>query len=219
MPNGLIFVTEEIAERRHFKIGKKIKIISNGIEMQLYTVLPPPKNQYPNLVFIGTEGQLWHGTDKIKALAQMFPNWLFHIIGNSSQQGMIRKDNIVYYPFLSKHDYQQIMAIADVAIGTLALHRIDMNQACPLKVREYLAYGLPVIIGYEDMDLKGFDGVLQIANTPNNIYDYKEQIDEFVNQWMGKRINPQQLSIDAKEKEFERMEFFKEIVEQRKTTV
>lgn len=212
MADGLIFVTEEIAKRPHFKTDKKRKIISNGIDMQLYTVLPPLKNCYPNLVFIGTEGQLWHGTDKIKALASMFPNWLFHIIGNSSQLGTAVKDNIVYYPFLSKDDYQQIMANADVAIGTLALHRIDMNQACPLKVREYLAYGLPVIIGYEDMDLQGFEGVLQIANTPNNIYDYKDQINRFVNQWMGKRINRQQLSIDAKEKEIERMEFFKEII-------
>ena len=216
MADGLIFVTEEIAKRPHFETDKKIKIISNGIDLQLYYVLPPPKNQYPNLVFIGTEGQLWHGADKIKALASMFPNWRFHIIGNSSQQGTITKDNIVYYPFLSKDDYQNIMANADVALGTLALHRNNMNQACPLKVREYLAYGLPVIIGYEDMDLKGFNGVMQIANTPNNVYDYKDQIDRFVKEWMGKRINRQHLRIDAREKEIERIEFFTEIVEERK---
>ena len=29
-----------------------------------------------------------------------------------------------------------------------------MDEACPLKVREYLSFGLPIIIAYDDIDLE-----------------------------------------------------------------
>lgn len=42
------------------------------------------------------------------------------------------------------------MRNCQVCIGTLALHRKNMTEASPLKTREYLAHGFPVIIGYKD---------------------------------------------------------------------
>ena len=41
-----------------------------------------------------------------------------------------------------------------VGIGSLALFRNSMKEACTLKVREYWARGLPFVVGYEDTDLK-----------------------------------------------------------------
>lgn len=214
MADGIIFVTEEISKRSHFKTNKRIKVISNGIDLQSYSILPPPQNKTPNLVFIGSEGQPWHGIDKIEILAGMFPEWIFHIIGNlGSKEDINDCNNIIYYPFLNRQEYEQIIANADIAIGSLASYRKGLNQACPLKVREYLAYGLPVIIGYEDIDIIDFDGVLQISNDSNNVYNYKEQIYEFVQEWKGKRSDPNNLKINAKEKESERIKFFKEIIE------
>jgi len=41
---------------------------------------------------------------------------------------------------------------ADVAIGALATYRKGMKETSTLKVREYLAYGLPVILDHHDPD-------------------------------------------------------------------
>ena len=45
------------------------------------------------------------------------------------------------------------MERAHLAVSTLALHRKQMRQACALKTREYVARGLPFVIGHEDPDL------------------------------------------------------------------
>ena len=71
------------------------------------------------------------------------------------------------------------MSAADVAIGTLSLHTKQMEEACPLKVREYLAWGLPVIIGYKDTEFPAPDTafLLQLPNNPTNVHDHLDQID------------------------------------------
>ena len=42
---------------------------------------------------------------------------------------------------------------ANLAIASLALFRKQMVQACPLKVREYMARGIPFVYGYNDPDV------------------------------------------------------------------
>ena len=41
-----------------------------------------------------------------------------------------------------------------MAVGTLGLHRRSINEACTLKVREYLAKSIPFIHSDIDVDLK-----------------------------------------------------------------
>ena len=74
-----------------------------------------------------------------------------------------------------------MLASADVGIGTLGLHRKSMDEASPLKVREYLAVGLPVLYGYRDPDADDLQPfVLKVANTPTNVVDELDRIDGFV---------------------------------------
>ncbi len=46
-----------------------------------------------------------------------------------------------------------LLARANLAIASLGLFRKQMNQACPLKVREYMARGIPFVYGYNDPDV------------------------------------------------------------------
>ena len=73
--------------------------------------------------------------------------------------------------------YEAILASSDVALGTLALHRKGMSEAAPLKVREYLLRGIPVVIGYDDPDLADRPWfVLQLPNTESNVRDAVAEI-------------------------------------------
>jgi hypothetical protein len=90
-----------------------------------------------------------------------------------------------------------------------------MNEACPLKVREYLAYGLPIIIGYSDTDfLERPDFILTLPNHENNVNESLSEIEKFVLKWKGKRVPRDMIThIDICEKEKQRLSFFQSVIE------
>lgn len=209
---GLVFVTEELSNRQHFKIFNKPKIvIGNGIELNCFPLTPPPRNQQPQLTFMGSEGMPWHGIDKIEVMAELLPMFNFNIIGTT---GISNRSNLKYHGFLTGDKYLSILAKTDIGIGTLALHRVRMNEATPLKVREYLAVGLPVIIGYHDTDLSdNMEFILEIPNCERNVIKNIELIKNFVYDMHGFRVDREKIKfLDYKFKENLRLEFFERIL-------
>ena len=66
------------------------------------------------------------------------------------------------------HEFQT----ADIAMGSLGMHRIGLSSGSVLKLREYTARGLPSVIGYNDsMISKDEPFLLQIPadESPLNI--------------------------------------------------
>jgi hypothetical protein len=111
------------------------------------------------------------------------------------------------------------MADCDLAISTLALHRKGMKEACPLKTRECLAYGLPMVLPYVDTDLKDLDAdsLLKIPNKEDNIQTHGQAIRDFAYRMRGKRVDREMItSIDQVSKEAERIRFFEEIISSRR---
>ena len=182
--------------KEDFLFRKKGKIKKENIRVQL--------------VFCGTSNQGWHGTDKIVRLAHYFPQWDFHIIGEKFSDV---PSNIISYGFLPKTEVYEIYANMDVAISTLALHRKKMNEASPLKSREYLAFGFPIIAGYLDTDLDGKDFVLNIGNYEENIEDNLDLIEQFVEKWRGLVVDKSEIvDIDSYKKEYTRLDFFEYVL-------
>jgi len=211
---GIVYVSKEISEKPYFnKFHKPYIVIGNGIDLSLYPPTSPPENREFNLVFIGSEGQVWHGIDKIIQLAQIKPDWQFHLIGTKKDFGL---QNVKVYGALPREKYESIMAESDVAIGSLALHRKGINEGSPLKVREYLAYGLPVIIGYKDTDFPNkVPFILELPNCEDNVSKHVSEIEKFLNYWKGKRVpRSEVLQIDWSVKEKSRLQFLRKITEQ-----
>jgi hypothetical protein len=215
---GVVFPTEELKTISTFKktFGKSV-VISNGTNlpeiMPTFSVRPQPK-----LIFLGTQSISWHGVDKIKILANRFRSWEFVTYGVKPEDfNGLPPSNIKVLPESPRSVYQRDIFDATVGIGTLALHRKNMNEACPLKTREYLASGLPVVIGYNDTDFRGeFDFVCQLENTEENITNNLSRIEGFVKSWHGRRIPLAQvghLNVDQKEKS--RLSFFEDALRAR----
>jgi len=212
---GLVFVTYELSQLPHFAIFRKpFVVISNGILLQDYPQLPPPNNRFPRLVFIGTGNQPWHGVDKIIKLAQYFPSWTFELIGPSRSEFKGCPSNVRFWGPLTRSEYEPLLAQCDIALGTLALHRKAMQEACPLKVREYLAYGLPVIIGYKDTDFtESAPFILRLPNSEDNIETGLSAIESFVSKWKGKRVPREAIAhLDLEVKESRRVKFFEDVL-------
>jgi hypothetical protein len=212
---GITCVTNELSEK--FKKYKKpILVNGNGIDLSEFIILPPNENNVPELIFVGTPGYSWHGIDKIILLARIFIDWKFHIVGY--ERGNINAEipcNVYLHGYMQYNNYKHLLSKSDIGIGTLALHRKNMNEACALKVREYLACGIPSIIAYKDTDFfKAVPYLLEISNEENNIIKSKDNIDKFVNYWKGKRINRSEiLKIDYKQKATNQLMFFKSLIQ------
>jgi glycosyltransferase involved in cell wall biosynthesis len=213
---GFVPVTHEIAAKFE-RYNKPTLVVANGIDFSMYEPIPAPINKFPQLTFIGTPGYSWHGVDKIVEMAQLFPQWRFSIIGYDTLDGMAKPpDNLALCGYLSKKEYDVILRRTDVAIGTLALHRKGMNEACALKVREYLARGIPTIIAHRDTDFpRRVPFLLEIPNSESTIRDSKGEIERFVVAWIGRRINREDvLHLDSKQKALQQIEFFELILKQ-----
>src|SRR5207247_9128294 len=158
-------------------------------------VPPAPAPDRARVAFLGSARQAWHGLDKIAWLAGQLPDVDFDVVGYDDVRlrealGPSTPDNLHARGILARAEYEPILAACDLAIGTLALHRKNMHEACPLKVREYLAYGLPVVIGYEDTDLDGLDTwyLLRLPNVESNVRDHAGEIHSFLESVRGRRV-------------------------------
>jgi glycosyltransferase involved in cell wall biosynthesis len=216
---GFVALSSEIAcSRANQKFGTPIAVISNGINMDKYKPLPAPKNSWPCLVYIGTPGNQWQGIDKLIQLAKKCSDYQIELIGvNAKHLNCEIPENVSLHSFMNEQDYLPILARADVAIGTLSLYRKGMHEASPLKVREYLAYGIPVIIAYQDTDFmkENYSFILQLPNSEDNISLNIYEIREFVLKQTGKRVVPETIKfrIHSGYKEKERLKFFKKILD------
>ena len=144
---GLVFVTHELAAMPSFAAyGRPSIVIGNGIDLSSVEAAPPVHNEQPRLVFIGHPDTPWHGLDHVAEIAAAFPKWQLDLIGPRDGElpaaGSIA--NLVAHGPLDPDAYRPFIEASDVAIGTLGLYRKHMDEASPLKVREYLAAGLPV---------------------------------------------------------------------------
>ncbi|MBB6097850.1 glycosyltransferase involved in cell wall biosynthesis [Deinobacterium chartae] len=214
---GLVYVSYEIAKQPHYaKFRPPHTVIGNGIALEDTRPLPAPTAGPPRLVFIGHAGQPWHGVDKILQLARLRPDWRFDLVGISAQDTPEDAPaNVTLHGHLDRASYERILEAADCAVGSLALHRNSMQEASPLKVREYLAYGLPVILGYLDTDfLSGAEFILRLPNTESNVKDTLGDIERFVRSWQGRRV-PREVAarLDYAHKEQERIAFFASLLE------
>lgn len=216
--DGVVSVSYELINTLPSQVtrSKPIEVIGNGINLDNIKPFPAPDNPVPHLVFLGSEGQVWHGVDKIVLLARAFPNWHFDIVG-PRLEGMEVPPNVTLHGFLPHPLYESLVAHADVGIGTLALHRNRMSEASPLKTREYLAYGLPVIIGYKDTDFPAPPPfLLELPNCENNVLENLDKIERFVLSWKGKRVARRDIShLDHSVKESKRLEFMKLVMGRR----
>ena len=203
--DGFVGVGEEISEL-YRAYGKPVASIGNGFDLNGIVPRKPPKNERAQLIFVGTAGQAWHGVDKLVTVADRFSDMDFHIVG--AQIERVPK-NFVIHGLLDREQLLQLYSKVDCGIGSLALHRNNMSEASPLKSREYLAHGLPVIGAYRDSDITDCDFFLRIANTESGLRESVGEVRDFVYRWKDKEIDMGLVRsrIDLTVKEDRRLEF------------
>lgn len=219
--SGLVYLSQELGQLpQNARYKKRFKVVGDGFDLTAISPLPAPNNVQPRLVFIGSPDSPWQGVDKLVYLAEAIPDISIHVIGYDQIEGYnLLPSNFHLYGYLISQKYKKILSTMDCAIGSLGLHRIDLNESSPLKTRECLALGLPMILPYKDTDLDFLDNdfLLKIPNKENNIQTHAKAIREFAYKMRGQRVDRKKISIlDQHAKERERLNFFEEVIASRK---
>jgi len=211
------FVSVSYELKKKFKyLNKSIEVIANGIDVNEYHFATRESNEVPILVFIGTPNQSWHGLDKIKTMVKYFREYQFYIIGTEGEDSQ----NIHYFGYLSKEEATKIINQCDIGIGTLSLYLKGLTEASPLKTRQYLACGLPLIYAYNDTDVPGdVEFGLRLENDENNM-DYQK-----IKKFIQKVFNNKNISLEARKfseenlgydkKEEVRLKFFRRVLDEK----
>jgi glycosyltransferase involved in cell wall biosynthesis len=196
----IMVTTHELARHAAIvQLGRPVDVFPNSINLADYPELPAPTNRMPHLVFIGAPDLAWAGLDKLARLAAAFPDWHFDVVGSGPAAFPDAPANVVAHGQLNRAAYLPIMGRADVAIGPLALHRKGQSEVSALKVAEYLAYGIPVILANSEAAFpQGAPFLLQLPNTEDNVDVSTDAVSDFVQHWRGRRVEREALfSIDT----------------------
>ena len=183
---ALVCVSEEIQQIEKQRQNVPCFTMANGIITRDIPFYPSSTSSRMTIGLIGSPGYPWHGIDEICRLAALpdFQNMNFRIVGIRPEElnrGKNQK-NVSFLGYLIGEELEKAFQSFDVSFGTVSLHRKNMREASPLKVRDYLARGIPVILPYKDTDLDSqhFEFCLKLPNCQNNLVESKTMILDFV---------------------------------------
>ena len=208
---GMVHVTHEL-QVRFAGFGKPSEVIGNGIELGAFKSPPASEAAAPcRLVFIGSRATPWHGLERVAEFGTLFPDAIVDMIG---PERVPAPANVHFHGERTRAHYEPLLQNATAAIGTMGLFKKQMDEACPLKVREYLALGLPVIGGYRDTDIpEGADYFLRLPNDAKSLAPHRDRIAAWLGQWRGRRVSRDAVAhLDNAVKEKQRLEFFQRML-------
>jgi glycosyltransferase involved in cell wall biosynthesis len=113
------------------------------------------RGQVPELLFVSSRFVSWRGLDRLlDDLPNCREDFVLHLVGQVGPEDHARAKDDPRIRFHGQLPAAEIRALAETAwlgLSSFALDRQNMAEACTLKVREYLKYGLPVYAGYREV--------------------------------------------------------------------
>ncbi|MFT5171138.1 MAG: hypothetical protein ACI9BD_000910, partial [Candidatus Marinamargulisbacteria bacterium] len=98
-------------------------------------------------IFVG-QGYDWHGIQEMVDLARNRPQIHLLIVGPYYSHPV--PDNVTMTGPLSLETLTELYAHCHFGIGPMRWDLLDITEGSPLKTREYLFHGLPILVNYYD---------------------------------------------------------------------
>jgi glycosyltransferase involved in cell wall biosynthesis len=207
-----VYVTAELMRFNEANCKPNIEkiVIGNGIDLERIDPLPEVKKSKLAMFFVGHPNQKWHGVEDLVDFARANSDLDLHIVGLDNHQNL---PNVYSYGLLNIDEYRAIAEKCAVGIGSLKLEVNGMTEASPLKTREYLAMGLPIITRYLDPDfLQSPNFILRLPQDGEPLEAFSTKIRNFIEFWAGRRVLRDEIShLDVREKEKIRLEFLSDL--------
>ena len=188
--DGIVGVTNEITSYEIMRSGDFNKphiTIGNGIEVEKIRLRKPPiyTGKELRILCVASFLSRWHGFDRLLRGLALYRGSIkvrVYIVGDGQELLDLRqmvKDLklegiVVFTGFISGSAFDDLFDTFHIAVGSLALHRMDMKEASVLKARDYCARGIPFLYGSSDPDFPddlAYIFKVPADETPINIED------------------------------------------------
>lgn len=211
---AIIGVTNEIANYQNLSRGlcKKTFIYPNGYNFETSVVIRDKREKNKiNAFFICGKFSDWHGLDLIFEsflLKSPLYDVKIHLVGELLPHHLETLKNVNISKYFQIHgslnynEYKDILEICDISIGSFGLFRKGLKEACTLKVRELLSYGLPVYSGHLDSSLNSqfmyyyYDTYFNIDNFLNYAFSMKNTSREDIRKEASLFLNKEKIMSD-----------------------
>jgi len=181
---GYVGVTRESIEYARSRAVKPGIVIGNGVDCDTVSFLPPSDRNDGriHLAFVGSPST-YDGLDRLfeglLRAARHAVGVVLHLVGpgwgNSPLLSQVaRYAEVKLYGYVPPGQLPEILRMVDVGVGPLGVHRKGLHEASSLKVRRYLAHGIPVVMASRDPDIEGrlpFVCWVEASDTPLVIED------------------------------------------------
>ncbi|OPJ59169.1 glycosyltransferase [Clostridium chromiireducens] len=172
--------------------------INNGIEIDRFPMVNHTNKSFNkiNLVGIGNLAK-WHGYDRvIEGLNDYYKDNInkcneevnFYIIGEGSEKNNLREltekyklnDYVHFLGAKNGEELDHIFDEMDIGVSSLALYRAGGGHD-PIKSKEFLARGIPIILGYKDRLINmGLPYIFEIEENDKSV-DIKVLLEKYKN--------------------------------------
>jgi glycosyltransferase involved in cell wall biosynthesis len=137
-------------------------IVSNGVELERLVLAPGWKQRATLHLVTAASAAHWHGYQRLVRGLPGAPQATVTLIGDRASYGPVLAladelgvaDRVEAPGERTGAALAEALARADVGVSSVALHRIGGGPLSPLKTREYLGSGLPVLVAGDDPDLR-----------------------------------------------------------------
>ena len=162
---AIIGVTKEIVDyevRRSCRYNVPSFVYPNGIDFSRFPLVENNRGGKIKIVFTASNFFSWHGLSKILESLSVSPakyDLELHLVGNVLEpdreflrlSGLEGEGVVFVHGYLDIESLRTCLSAADIGLASFGIDDAGITQACTLKVREYLASGLPVYSGHQDV--------------------------------------------------------------------
>lgn len=164
--NCVVQYGNEYKKNSHF-LRTTTLLLGNGISIDSIPLIAHREIEKKELRFVGlAQVSPWHGYDlfmramvKYNLLQKDVPKACFLVIGNGPALSHLKElaaslgdSRIEFREALTGDALSRVIADCHYGVSSLAWHRVCLTHSSPIKTREYLARGLPVVAAGQDVD-------------------------------------------------------------------
>lgn len=153
--DGVVSVSSELQKLRRQQGAKHTALVPNGVDYALFKKAQQKMPHPPTLLYMGSLSDTWGADLPIQALPiirRQIPEVRYVLLGEGPDESRLRamatklglEDCVRFYGKQKYQDLPRFLAEADIGVVT-SRDAEFRRYACPLKVVEYMAGGLPVI--------------------------------------------------------------------------
>lgn len=173
-----IITTSDFLNSEKKKLNNNSFVVKNGVDYKLFVPFAKKsvsKSTTPKKIgYIGTLDQRFD-IDMVEHSVKELPNVLFeftgYLLNNAIVERLSKYPNVSFFDPIKANEVPKLLAKYDLGIIPYIMDEVNKN-IYPLKINEYLAVGVPVVMT-AFANLTDFTNIVQVANT-------KEQFKEHI---------------------------------------